>query len=136
MQALADLLQPYIKAASDGPFKVSGVFMWGTTTITPTTKALPTDQKALNLTDTALKGNTLYDQAFYLDPNVPRTSCDPSAGAYAIFKAEVVQFEPCLRAMELRGLSNSCNMFAQDAMAEVFDLKNLKITPRTAVQKA
>ena len=49
---------------------------------------------------------------------------------------QVVQFAPCKRAMELRGLTNSCNMFAQDAMAEVFDLRNLKITPRTAAQKA
>jgi hypothetical protein len=135
MQALADLMQPYIKAASEGPWRVSGVFMWNTTTITPTTKALPTDQNALKLLDTALKGNKLYDQTVYLDPKVPRTSCDPSSGAYAIFKAEVVQFEPCNRAMELRGLTNSCNMFAADAIAEVLVLKDLKVTQKTATKK-
>jgi hypothetical protein len=48
---------------------------------------------------------------------------------------QVVQFEPCNRVLELRGLTNSCNLFAADAMAQVFDLKDLKITQRTAAKK-
>ena len=70
--------------------------MWGTTTITPTTKALPIGQGALNLTDTALKGNTLYDQV-RSPGNQPPIMCNPyECNPDASFRYRQNSWHPCL----------------------------------------